>query len=203
MLGLSSWIGRLIRCLKLATRLTRLTQYSALGSTIKSPNTNHCDIKQRTNFNTKLPLGLFLLFFIFKPPQITKPSANPTLQLWRPTLSIWPLLLYLRMRRLLYWFPLSLTIKIKERFLSPIIGIGYLVLGTHSAAKFEKFPSTTKYTITTFIGLVFGWSKNLSFYCSKKKEAKYGITENHGVTQFCKRMRGQQELSCCAKRSFA
>ena len=51
---------------------------------------------------------------------------------------------------------LSLTIKIKERFLSPIIGIGYLVLGTRSAAKFEKFPSTTKYTITTFIGLVFG-----------------------------------------------
>ena len=78
----------------------------------------------------------------------------------------------MRMRRLLYWFPLSLTIKINERFLSPIIGIGYLVLGTRSAAKFEKFPSTTKYTITTFIGLVFGWSKNLSFYCSKKKEAK-------------------------------
>ena len=45
--------------------------------------------------------------------------------------------------------------------------------------------------------------KKLVFTAARKKKQKYEITENQAVTQFCKRMRGQQELSCCAKRSFA
>ena len=130
----------------------------------KIPNLNNLDINRSKPFNIKLPRLLSLWFFPFQPSiedqsinshQFAKHhSASMTdnfIKRLNNSLDLWSVVLVSHFVNIFqndYFRCILLYNKDKEKVIKIIrrlIGYSYLVLGTRSAAKFEKVPSTSEY----------------------------------------------------------